>query len=486
VRVVDEPVRVLLLEGKPYWDTKFLLRTLAADESIELVSLVQMAPGRFIERRIERSDAKSSEKAQPNDNAPPENNASDDDNAQPQENDEPPAGNANENSTDKPPVAGGSQSWKIHESIDELLMRPDALSTFQIVVLGRSTEPFLTDEVLIRLRKWLQAGDGSLVCFRGPPAAQINERLGALMPVRWSPGRESRFRVQLTDSGRSLRWLPEAANLEEDVLAQLPSLAASARPEKPKPLTKVLATSAGNQDEAIPLVTYRPEGNGRVVVIEGSGMWRWAFLPPQHQQHDEVYGSLWKSLTRWLVANVGLLPSQQLSLRTDSVTFRTTEAASATLLVREEEVGQAPRIELSGKTLEESRLIDPIPLGDVGGVYRVGFGHLPAGRYTAGVQGAEPDDAAALTMFEVADNLKEQLEIVARPDVMRELARRSGGAELTGDDPQEPADRFAEHLARSRPDRVTRMTAWDRWWILLGAFALWATTWGIRRWSGLI
>ena len=29
LRVVDEPIRVLILEGKPYWDAKFLTRTLA-------------------------------------------------------------------------------------------------------------------------------------------------------------------------------------------------------------------------------------------------------------------------------------------------------------------------------------------------------------------------------------------------------------------------------------------------------------------------
>ena len=32
--------RVLLVEGKPYWDSKFLARTLASDPSIELVSIV--------------------------------------------------------------------------------------------------------------------------------------------------------------------------------------------------------------------------------------------------------------------------------------------------------------------------------------------------------------------------------------------------------------------------------------------------------------
>ncbi len=54
VRVIDEPVRVLLLEGQPYWDTKFLIRTLAADPSVELTSVVRMTEGRLLERTISR------------------------------------------------------------------------------------------------------------------------------------------------------------------------------------------------------------------------------------------------------------------------------------------------------------------------------------------------------------------------------------------------------------------------------------------------
>jgi len=44
---VDQPVRVLLLEGKPYWDTKFLVRHLVADPSVALTSVVQLAEGRL-------------------------------------------------------------------------------------------------------------------------------------------------------------------------------------------------------------------------------------------------------------------------------------------------------------------------------------------------------------------------------------------------------------------------------------------------------
>ena len=54
VRVVNEPVQVYVLEGKPYWDAKFLIRTLAEDRSVELTSIVQIAPGRAMKRHISR------------------------------------------------------------------------------------------------------------------------------------------------------------------------------------------------------------------------------------------------------------------------------------------------------------------------------------------------------------------------------------------------------------------------------------------------
>ena len=46
VQVVDEPIRVLLIEGKPYWDSKFLMRTLASDPAIALDSVVRLTDGK--------------------------------------------------------------------------------------------------------------------------------------------------------------------------------------------------------------------------------------------------------------------------------------------------------------------------------------------------------------------------------------------------------------------------------------------------------
>ena len=113
-----------------------------------------------------------------------------------------------------------------------------------------------------------------------------------------------------------------------------------------------------------PVVTYQPYGIGRVVVIEGAGMWRWAFLPPHQQQHDEVYRSLWHSLLRWLVGQCRPAARPEMALRSDKISFEPAEPATATLLVREEAgSGQVRRIELSGDGIEGRRKLTPMAPG---------------------------------------------------------------------------------------------------------------------------
>jgi hypothetical protein len=440
VRVIDRPVRVLLLEGKPYWDTKFLVRTLSMDESVELTSVVQLAPGRLLQRKVTR----------------------------------PRQGQA------------AADTWTVEKGAGKLLSDAATLNSFQIVILGRNADVFLSEEALSRLKKWLNDEEGSLVCFRGAPSSQIGERLGELMPVRWTPGPESRFRVRLTEEGQTRGWLPVAA----DELSGMPSLAATARPEAKEYLGVVLAASVGSGGQLVPVVTYRPVGvysSGRVVTIEGAGMWRWAFLPPQYQDRDELYGSLWRSLVRWLVTNVGLLPSERLALRPDKSTFSSEESAAVTLLVRESQwSGGVPRIELSGGPLARPQTTPCRPWGNSPGQYHAELGKLPEGHYQVRVGGAGKEEVSGVAVFDVRGNLRERLDVAAQPETMSWIARESGAVALDQADPSSLARQFEGYLSRSRPERTARTTAWDRWWVLLGAFALWGTAWGVRRWSGLV
>ena len=346
-----------------------------------------------------------------------------------------------------------SQQWKIVEKPAAVLASSENLATYQIVILGRDADAFLDDGAVANLRTWLTRGGGSLVCFRGAPTTQASQQLNVLLPVRWSAGREARFHVQWTDRGKQMRWLPAAPDaIDADPLMQLPTLATSTPGEQPKPLAVVLATAPGaNGAAGQPVITYQPAGSGRTVVIEGAGMWRWAFLPPEHEQHSAVYGELWRSLFRWLAAQTDLLPGQRRLLRADKVQFLADEPATATLLVRDEaKAGKAISVELAAEG-QSPRLIAATPAGGEIGAFRVAFGKLPAGRYRARVAGADDSDSAATTWFDVRPDLAEQLNVRARPDLLAEIARRSGGAVIESTSAGQFAQQIDEHLRRMRP-----------------------------------
>jgi hypothetical protein len=270
-------------------------------------------------------------------------------------------------------------------------------------------------------------------------------------------------------------------------LAGLPSLAATGRAEHPRALAVVLATAAKSGEESMPVITYQPVGSGRVVVVEGAGMWRWAFLPPEHKDRDEVYGTLWRSLVRWLVSTSGLQPSQQAALRGDKISFTAGETATATLLVREGQVAEnIPQVELFKDAASDPQLIQPVPSGTAPGQFLVVFGKLPEGKYRATLRGFDASDPATVIEFDVRDNLGERLDVAARADLMTMISRDSGGKVLEAGNSSELATEFREHMGRSLPLRVSRTSAWDRWWILISVFGIWTLAWSLRRRSGLV
>src|SRR5262249_4583426 len=160
-------------------------------------------------------------------------------------------------------------------------------------------------------------------------------------------------------------------------------------------------------------------------VIEGAGMWRWAFLPPQQQQQglQDVYRSLWHNLLRWAVSSADLLPGQQVALRSDKISFNVNDSASATLLLRDEK-GQPPAVELKGTGLQTPRIVTPVPLADEVGAFRVNFGKLAEGWYQArAVDPMAKEGTAAECAFDVRSFSEEQLDLKARPDLMARIAQ---------------------------------------------------------------
>ncbi|MCG8651525.1 MAG: VWA domain-containing protein [Pirellulales bacterium] len=447
VRVVDSPIGVLLLEGKPYWDSKFLARNLARDPSVQLESLVMMRANRFLHRR---------QSFQQTEDSPGE------------------AGPQNQQQT--PP-------WQILESPDAVIGSADSLKKYQVIVLGRDAEAYLDDTTLGRLRNWVSTQGGSLVCARGAPQSTLSEKLGRMLPVRWTRGTEQRYRAQLTEASQREGWLVGRSGA--DPLASMPSLVTDTAPEKRGGLPRVLV-SGGDGPDSVPIVTYQPYGAGRTVVVEGTGMWRWALLPPEFAASDSTYPSVWNGLLQWLVSRVALTPGQDRALQSDRTRFSTDAPASATLLVRETvSTESAPVVMLTRDGDEQATKVVCEPAGDQPGVYQARFGPLAAGNYRAVLLEAGENDRS-VTAFEVRQPIAESLDLEPREDLLAAIAQESGGQVLSGVDGEQIAETVEQRITSGLQVETRKTPVWDRWWVLAGIIGMWTATWTLRRRSGLI
>ena len=460
LRVVNEPMRVLVVEGKPYWDSKFLTRHAHGRPG-----------GRAGLLRPPVEHAAAAPHADPPRRRDHRRGASGGDDAD------------------------RAETWQIDADASAVLGSPDRLRGYQVIVVGRDAEPFLTPAAVANLQDWVARQGGSLLCYRGSPTSDVDQRLAKLLPVRWGAAAPSRFRVALTTAGKDLNWFTFGA-AGDAALPRLPSLAAADAIASEKPLAVVLATAvAGGGSAPAATVVYQQYGAGRVVVVEGSGMWRWAFLAPQYQGQEQVYATLWHSMLRWLTTAQGLTPGQTFSLRAEKVRFTTDEPATATLLARDDVPrGKLPGVRLTADGATAAafgppRTFAPAPVGSEAGVFRADFGKLPEGRYTARLAGdatAAADEPSAVVAFDVRRVDQEMMDLQARPDLMARIARDSGGAVLTTDSAATLRAAFAQHMARVQPPRVERTSAWDRWWLLVGVLGLWTASWFARRTGGLV
>jgi hypothetical protein len=278
-----------------------------------------------------------------------------------------------------------------------------------------------------------------------------------------------------------------------DPLKELPSLSSSGTPKTRVGLPQVLVQSTSDgSGEAIPVVTYQPYGNGQTIVVEGAGMWRWAFLPPQHAAKDKIYPALWQSMIQWIVSQQDLMPGQKVAIRSDRATFLTGDRATATVLVSPDSEfhnasGQSGLgVLLEGPGLPLPKRITPSPTGAGDGLFRTDFGTLDVGYYTASVVAGNNDKVLSETAIEVRDPWFERLELDSRPDTMRRVAEISGGHIVDPAKVGDLAQEFRRRVAEGRQSKEIRTTLWDRPAVLLTVLSAWLCCWIVRRRSGLV
>jgi hypothetical protein len=435
--VVERRIRVLILEGQPYWDTKFLAQSLRKDERIELTQITQVNFEKQ-ETIVSRGEGAS------------------------------------------PAVPQAPADW----------------SGYDIVVLGRGMEHVLSVEAARNLVQFVADAGGHVVLARGLPydrgiaeGQDLAAVLGILEPVVWGDEQLPQATVELTSSGQATPWL-SPVNMGIDAAQAFERLAGFELTEsiqREKPGTLVLARAhigGGPTDTGSPAIVRMPYGKGTVIGILGEGSWRWSLLPPEDQDLRGFYDMLWSNLIRWLALGGDFPPGEQVSLQLSRTSARLGDEFIVDVAYKHEPLeGTSPKLEVVGPA---GTAVD-VALHELPGAfprYRATLTPTATGVHEVRLSAPGMNPAEVSRKFNVYDINLERLHTAVNPTPLRILAEHSGGRFLGTDEMSELLSYLERHLA-SLEMPPTLEYIWDRGAILTLLLVWMGIEWITRRALGL-
>lgn len=432
---LDEPIRILFVEGIPHWDSKFLLQRLRTQPHMHVTTVHRVTTERFFMTEVDDAIGEATERA------------------------------------------------AFPSTLSEL-------NHYDLVMFGKGAEYFLNPERIRLLRSYVEDRGGSLLFARGKPYGGTFPEMAALEPVQWGPALQRPFRWQPTavaeGGGLIGGLLPgRADSLWQDV----PGVSSAHQVAELQPFTQVWIEGrfADRRDETVPVLAVRRLGRGRSLVVNTENIWRWDFFPRETAIAD-FYQQFWTVLVQWMGVQSEFLPGQDMAIHVSHPVANQGQAIQAIIRRRPAEIVEPihPQIQIS-RGDQVVRTIAAQAVSEPEHEWRTIFTLPEAGTYRLDVISEEdPVESAARATVEILPPPDEFLDVSADPAFLEELTRRTGGSLLDLEELDTVAERFLpERTVEETMDPVWR-TRWDRWWWALLAVGLLGGEWFLRRRNGLM
>lgn len=438
--VQRQRIRVLMLEGQPFWDSKFLAQALRKDERIEVTQITQLSSSKR-ETIVTRA-----EKAAPN-------------------------------------IPANAEEW----------------AKYDIVILGQALENVLSPAEVSQLVEFVSDRGGHVIFARGmaydrtqPEGEAVGKAIEILEPVVFAAGQLDATSLSLTSTGRSSQWFSptKMGTSVEEAFARLPGFQLTPNIEREKAATIVLAraSSAAAADidqNGQPAIVQMQYGRGTVVGILGDGLWQWSLLPPENQDLAFFYDAFWTNLIRWLALGGDFRPGEQVALQLSRKSVRLGDAMTVDVVYKHTPAaGANPSLRVLGPGVEP-RDVALHPVAGRETRFRAELTPETVGVYQLNVQTPGMQPATLDGKLNVYDVNIERLATSANPLALRMLSEHSGGEFIEPDG--------IDSLLTKIQQQTTALAVtpqpvyiWDRMAVLI-SFLIWTgAEWIMRRWAGLI
>lgn len=434
VNAIDIRLRVLLLEGTPHWDSKFLAQWLRGRAGVELTTYHRLAENRFF--RVDPGQVR------------------------------PQAGS-------EPSIPGEAEDF----------------TAYDMVLVGRGLDTMSSPHTAAALHRFARDHGGIVVFTRGRPVTADRPALESLLPVAWMDEWDDERVARPTRAGeRSGLFGDLLPGTDSDVWEQLPALRGLRRLRLTDGLAVNLleATLPGATGDPWPVLVARRYGHGQILLINGEGMWHWDFLPT-HDLDDHWYGDFWTQLLLWSTQSARFQPGREWHLTARPTTPVPGQEVEFRLERRQTTADTHPPNQLTLTLEPETGPATEIP------VFSDGTGDTWRGRWTPETPGhiqvqAKTDDQTQtepLLHFRVAPPPGEMDQLDPQPEPLRSLVEASNGTWIE-DEP--PTQAFPEpQLPTLQPTgEAVWHPHWTKPWLLLAIVALPGIEWAVRRRLGLV
>lgn len=368
-----------------------------------------------------------------------------------------------------------------------------SLQTYDLIIFGDVPRRLLKDEELKWIHDFVSERGGAVIFIdgaRGSLKEYADSPIGSLLPVEWK-GEPIRQEIgPLTLSGRSPGIAAFALAIDPSQNASLwkglqpPHWLSGATP---LPGAEIMAEAAVTQavGQKIPAIIFRPFGAGRVLYHAFDDSWRWRF-----EVADLYHAKYWNQMANWVAELPFAVRDKFVSLDSGAITYRPGQSAEIRVRLRDstgrpvaDTVVDAV-LERDGKRVATIRLT---PDENAGGLFHGKTAALDRGSYEVGVETAAipSEEQRAHTSFKVAAReTGELIQLNMNEPLLRQMSLESGGRFF----PEEKLDRLSSLLVSMSQARVDEADTalWGSWWWFLPIILLLTGEWILRKRSGML
>ncbi len=265
VSVLEKKLKIIYIEGMPYWDSKFLAQLLRQDSNIELTTVHRLSSERYYS--VGTDTSRTEESSQP----------------------------------------------IFPDSIGELL-------AYDAVIIGKGAEYFLNAFRVTLLKEYIRDHGGAVLFARGRPAESEVPGLDSIEPAVWGETIRTDFYWEPTPDGEETGLFGDLLPGRADpIWKELPPLTSALQVVELKTFAKVLAvgipsSQIGASRISFPCVISRKYGKGIVMTVNSEGLWKWDFFPVS-EKAQKFYREFWIQAILWMARHSDYMPGQDYSLR---------------------------------------------------------------------------------------------------------------------------------------------------------------------------